>query len=424
MRNRFLAFVLVLIMCLASVQVTVLADDFVAEGTSDHGFVSEISLYTGGKCDIHILLYSTLTGEPLSQAELEGLQPYAVIRRMDESEYMREYFSSYEMMLSVPEPGNYLFSICIYEDNLEIKEAMISITEDFFDLQSSEYTYSAEEIKSMCKEMIFSVHNLEFEGFSAEESMKMSAREVRGFLESLGFYNEEFLAALRTELSTVENGKYLPFLSLVEQSAADIQENPNYDETFVVPMFTDVSEDEWYFIYIAIASDSGLLKGKSDGIFAPNDNMTVAEAITLASRMNVFLHDNNPQDYFESGSPWYQPYVDYARESGLPWQYSDYNTKITRKEFAHIFNSIHEINNNILKETFGIIEINAVSDGAVPDVPINSEYAADIYKLYRLGIIGGSNSAREFFPDSNIKRSEVAAIICRLLGFEIQEFTL
>lgn len=420
MKRRFLSFLLALIMCLASFHVTALAD-IIEDVPIDHGFKSEIAIYTGGKCDIQIVLHSTLTGELLSQAELKALQPYAVIRLMDGSEYRRDYFSSAEMTLNLTEPGNYLFSVCKYEDGYESVEMMIEITEDLFTINdSSEYAViSAEECLNLCVNMIVSAYDIEIEGFSADEVMNMNAMEVKGFIDANGFYNEEFLAELRTKLSAVENGRYLPIITLMEQDEA-----AGGAEISAQPMFADVPEDEWYSIYVAMASDTGLLNGKSEGVFAPNDNMTIAEAITLAARMDLLTHDIFPQGYFEIGSPWYQPYVDYAKENGLPWQYTDYNVKITREEFAHIFNAIHDNNKDIFETSFGIVEINAVGDGSIPDVPLSSEYAADIYKLYRLGILGGSDAARNFFPESNIKRSEVAAIICRLLGFEVQEFTL
>ena len=66
--------------------------------------------------------------------------------------------------------------------------------------------------------------------------------------------------------------------------------------------------------------------------------------------------------------------------------------------------------------------LNDVPDGSIPDVPMTHEYADDIYTLYRLGVLSGSDSERSFLPDSNIKRSEVAAILCRLGGTGRVEF--
>lgn len=45
---------------------------------------------------------------------------------------------------------------------------------------------------------------------------------------------------------------------------------------------------------------------------------------------------------------------------------------------------------------------------------MTSQYAAEIYTFYRAGILSGSDSAGTFYPESNIRRSEVAAILVRL----------
>ena len=41
-------------------------------------------------------------------------------------------------------------------------------------------------------------------------------------------------------------------------------------------------------------------------------------------------------------------------------------------------------------------------------------YGDEIYTFYRAGILSGSDSAGTFYPESNIRRSEVAAILVRL----------
>jgi hypothetical protein len=62
--------------------------------------------------------------------------------------------------------------------------------------------------------------------------------------------------------------------------------------------------------------------------------------------------------------------------------------------------------------------------GAMSDILMNYGYADDVYMLYRSGILGGSDGARNFMPSTNIRRSEVAAVVCRMLGYDRQEFTL
>jgi len=58
--------------------------------------------------------------------------------------------------------------------------------------------------------------------------------------------------------------------------------------------------------------------------------------------------------------------------------------------------------------------INEVSDGKIPDVAMNADGAAQIYDFYRAGILVGSDTLGTFNPDSNIVRSEVAAILTRI----------
>lgn len=220
-------------------------------------------------------------------------------------------------------------------------------------------------------------------------------------------------------LQTYENGKYAALYAYVMAYGG----NDDGGDTGSAPLFTDVPAGVWYEDYVNIASDAGLINGKGNGLFAPNDNMTIAEAITLAVRFDCSTKGTEPVTNSSGDSPWYQPYVDYAEENGLPWQYGDYNAKITRDEFARIFADVYQANKSIY-DTEGFTAINTVADGAIPDVPMSSNYADDIYTLYRLGVLGGSDAARNFRPDSNILRSEVSAILCRLIDVDRQSFTL
>lgn len=186
--------------------------------------------------------------------------------------------------------------------------------------------------------------------------------------------------------------------------------------------FDDVADGAWYADYVKMAADAGLIKGKGEGKFAPDENMTIAEAITLASRFNNLLHEieTDPADG-KTGEKWYDPYIGYAKENSLPYDYADYNAKITREEFAHIFAALYK-NNKSLYDEGGVTAINDVPENFIPDVPMTHKYSDDIYTLYRLGVLGGSDEKRSFLPDSNIKRSEVAAILCRMGGEGRVEF--
>ena len=169
--------------------------------------------------------------------------------------------------------------------------------------------------------------------------------------------------------------------------------------------FTDVKESDWFYNDVKNAVEMGLINGKSETEYKPNDNLTYAEAIKLAACMNQLYMDGVIT--LKNGDPWYQTYVDYCVENGIIDKYYDYDEKATRAGYAVIFA-------NALPDE-ALAKINSVADGSIPDVPETRAYAPEVYKLYRAGILQGSDDARSFKPLDNILRSEVAAILSRMM---------
>ena len=178
-----------------------------------------------------------------------------------------------------------------------------------------------------------------------------------------------------------------------------------FESSYVFP-FTDVPRTEWYRSDVEIAQRNGLINGKTPTLYAPNDNMTIAEAIKLAACMNQLSNDGKVT--LKNGNPlWYSTYVDFALANGIiSAAYPKYDALITRREFVNIFYNAWP--------TGTYTEINTVLDGKIPDVPMSSQYANKIYLFYRAGILTGSDEAGNFLPESSIKRSEVAAIMTRM----------
>jgi len=183
-------------------------------------------------------------------------------------------------------------------------------------------------------------------------------------------------------------------------------------------VFDDVPEGSWYEEFVYIAVDLGLIKGKTDTSYKPHDNMTYAEAFALAARMHSLYYTGDADSYFEAnmGKPWYQVYVEYCEEYGITCKCNDYNASITREDFAHIFYAA------LPRDMY--YEINFVDDGAIPDVSMNHKYADEIYTFYRAGILIGSDANGTFHPEDNIKRNEVATILCRMFDIGRDEITL
>ena len=169
--------------------------------------------------------------------------------------------------------------------------------------------------------------------------------------------------------------------------------------------FTDVNVSDWFYNDVKGAVEMGLINGKSETEYKPNDNLTYAEAIKLAACMNQLYNDGIVT--LKNGDPWYQSYVDYCVDNGIIDKYYDYNEKATRSGYMVIF--AHALPDEALPK------INNVPDNSIPDVPSTASYAPAVYKLYRAGILQGSDAEHNCKPYDNIKRSEVAAILTRMM---------
>lgn len=175
--------------------------------------------------------------------------------------------------------------------------------------------------------------------------------------------------------------------------------------------FTDVKPDSWYYEDVDNAVRLGIINGKSETTFAPDDNLTYAEAIKLAACMYQLYKDGSVY-LVSGGNPWYETYVNYAKDHGIITdnffeKVNDINEKATRAGYMEIFASA--LPNEALEC------INNVPDGSIPDVPMVHESAIGIYKLYRAGILTGVDANHNCKPEDNIKRCEVAAIITRMM---------
>ena len=194
--------------------------------------------------------------------------------------------------------------------------------------------------------------------------------------------------------------------------------------------FADVKETDWFAASVAEAVNLGLINGKGKGAdgadrFDPDGNITLAEAVKLAACMHQLSTEG--QVTLTNGSPWYESYADYGRSYFLMASEAGFSYEsvmgmpdhvINRAEFAWLFA-------RAVPATL-LTEVNAIPDNALPDVrndfadPTDEQaylmkYYTEIYRLYRAGIVNGSDKNGSFLPGSPIKRSEVAAITVRMM---------
>ena len=173
-------------------------------------------------------------------------------------------------------------------------------------------------------------------------------------------------------------------------------------------IFTDVAASSWYVNAVAAAYEYGLMRGNSAVTFNPSGDITLAEAITVATRVHCkYMTGSDEFPPVTAGAPWYISNVDYAIANGIisATAFSNYSRAATRAEMAYIFSGA------LPAEEFPAI--NTVN--SLPDVTAATPYSEAIFMLYRAGILTGGDSVGTFTPNGNISRAEAAAIISRVI---------
>lgn len=187
-----------------------------------------------------------------------------------------------------------------------------------------------------------------------------------------------------------------------------------YDETRYTG-FSDVDEDQWYGAnkngVVETVVNLGLMSGYPGGTFNPTGNITLAEAITMAS----ILHDiyiGNDGEMAQYDPVWYQVYVDYAiaHEIIKADDFADYTRYATRAEMVYIFSNA--LPADAAHNVDPLPKVNEIEK--IPDVSRDDLYGEDIYRLYEAGVLSGNDALGTFAPERNIIRAEAASIIIRL----------
>ncbi len=173
--------------------------------------------------------------------------------------------------------------------------------------------------------------------------------------------------------------------------------------------FTDVDYGDWFYVDVAAAHGRGLIDGMSATSYAPGGPLTAAQAVKLAACLHQRYYTDEVTLENSVSGKWYRSYADYALQNGIltnDFTEAEYDKVISRTAFVALFYRALPASEYTVK--------NRVADGAIPDVAITDANAGEVYAFYRAGILTGSDVKGTFNPSSDIKRSEVAAILTRM----------
>ena len=172
-------------------------------------------------------------------------------------------------------------------------------------------------------------------------------------------------------------------------------------------LFGDVKPADWFYRSVTAVAEAGLVAGKPDGSFAPQEELSWAQAVTLAVRYaqsaaGEYVYTAEDQ----IGDNWYDIYFEYAIDHGFIGSMPENpNGIISRGDAAVLFAGV-----------LGYFEqINEVPEDYFTDVPASGEIHDAVYLLAGAGICNGKGGGT-FGTGESFRRSEVATIIARMAG--------
>lgn len=196
----------------------------------------------------------------------------------------------------------------------------------------------------------------------------------------------------------------LSLLILLITAVSAIASDSDFTRNETDDRFTDVYSDDWFYKDLKTVCDTGLLQGKGNGVFDPDAYVTTAEISAVAARLHAYY--SNTKVDFTKTSPWYVAYSDYCDYHGVFVPERAPEDYITREEFCAVLARV--LPENVFSDTSTIV------DGAIADVPVDGQYALDVYAICRSGILQCYHY--QFFPTLRINRYDLATAIARIIN--------
>ncbi len=170
--------------------------------------------------------------------------------------------------------------------------------------------------------------------------------------------------------------------------------------------FQDVPAGIWFYESVQVVCALELMQGVKEDTFLPGGTVSLAQGVATAVRVFERYHGLTEPEEKPAGS-WYTYYVQQAMIHGiLPenlWD-ANMNRAATRCELAAILYGA------LPGDLFAPINsVDTIADYTPEDL-----YWDAVIAMYRAGILLG-DSAGCFRPDQNIRRSELAAVLARMV---------
>lgn len=172
-----------------------------------------------------------------------------------------------------------------------------------------------------------------------------------------------------------------------------------------VTAFSDVSKSSWYYGYVNRLISLNITSGIGNNKYGPNNSVTRAEFVTFLCKANGMTQTEG-YTFTDTINHWSAKWISTAIEANIIDKDTLFypNKAITRQEAVEML--CRSIN----------LQESTATTSPYSDVKSDMGYSNRAFEEYlMLGSV--VNGQRFFYPQNNIKRSEVAAVIVNLVDY-------
>lgn len=202
------------------------------------------------------------------------------------------------------------------------------------------------------------------------------------------------------------------YVAPITEQKAEVTEAPVADNTALSKLpFTDIDNVSWAYTAIEHLYNNKILNGKSESLFAPNDNVKREEFVKLV--VNGFGLEKEGTNGFEDveKEAWYEEFLNVAFNTGVVTGLSEtefgVGKYITREDMAvMIYRAVEASGMNV--------EIIVENPAELSDLDTVSDYAKEAVEfMISKGAINGING--EFKPKAYATRAQTAQMLYQII---------
>lgn len=159
--------------------------------------------------------------------------------------------------------------------------------------------------------------------------------------------------------------------------------------------YPDVTKKDWFYDYVMELSEKGIIGGNDDGTYAPNRSTSTGETLKLVLLAAGHKEQSPTSKHWASGYAHYALSMSFLASEYTAQQLDQPISRLAVARFA--------------AKALGYGASNAES----PFADVDDGY---VTALYEAGVFGGTEvgDVTYFYPNSSIRRSEIAAVIYRI----------